>query len=149
MWNPDYREMLSIFDDHDVAYLMVGAYAMAGHGFPRATGDIDLWVEATPENAERVVAALADFGAPRDHFDKASLTTKGTVIQIGVAPCRIDILTHIDGVEFSEARARCEVVELEGVSFPVLSRDDLIANKRATGRKKDALDVEWLEGTGS
>jgi predicted nucleotidyltransferase len=148
MLNPDYAEMLSIFTDHEVAFLMVGAYAMAGHGFPRATGDMDLWVEPTPENAARVYDALVEFGAPSDHFTKEDFGIAGTLLQIGVEPRRIDIITAIDGVVFAEAWNNREEVELDGVVFPVLSMADLITNKRATGRKQDALDAEWLEAGG-
>jgi len=149
MLNRDYREMLSVFADHEVAFLMVGAYAMAAHGYPRATGDLDLWVEATRENAARVYAALVAFGTPGSHFDEEALATEGTILQIGVEPRRIDVITAIDGVEFADAWEHREEVELDGVVFPVLSLDDLITNKRATGRKKDALDAEWLAGEGA
>jgi hypothetical protein len=148
MWNPDYEEILGTFNAHEVAYLVVGAYAMAGHGFPRATGDIDLWVAPTPENAARVYDALIEFGAPASHFEEADFATPGTVYQMGTIPRRIDVLTAIDGVEFDTAWANRDEVELDGVVFPVLSLEDLIANKRATGRKKDEADAEWLEREG-
>jgi hypothetical protein len=148
MLNPDYEEMLSIFNAHEVAYLVVGAYAMASHGFPRATGDMDLWVESTPENAARVLDALVEFGTPASHFDEEVLATEGNIIQIGIKPRRIDILTAIDGVDFDAAWERRDEVKLGGVVLPVLSLEDLIANKRATGRLKDVADAEWLEAEG-
>jgi hypothetical protein len=148
MWNPDYEEILSTFNDHEVAYLVVGAYAMAGHGFPRATGDIDLWVEPTRENAARVYDALIAFGAPADQFKAADFAVEGTVFQMGVEPRRIDIITAIDGVDFDSAWANREEVKYDGVPFPVLSLENLIVNKRATGRKKDDADADWLEAEG-
>jgi len=148
MLNPDYEEILSIFADHEVAFLMVDAYAMAGHGFPRATGDMDLWVEPTPDNAARVYESLVKFGAPTGHFKEEDFAIDGTIVQIGVAPRRIDIITAIDGVTFEQAWANRVEANIDGVIFPVLSLNDLITNKRATGRKRDALDAEWLEAEG-
>ena len=97
--NPDFRDMLFALNGEGVEYLLVGAYALAVHGMPRATGDIDVWVRPSPENARRTLAALRRFGAPLADLSQADLTRPGTVFQIGVAPRRIDILTAIDGVE--------------------------------------------------
>jgi hypothetical protein len=145
MLNPDYAEMLSAFLDHEVRFLVVGAYAMAGHGYPRATVDLDLWVEPTATNAARVYDALVEFGAPSDHFDKDTFTTQDIVLQIGVAPQRIDILTRITGVEFAAAWERHEVGVLGALKVPILSIKDLITNKRATGRDKDIRDARLLD----
>lgn len=125
---------------------MVGAYAMGAHGYPRATGDLDLWVEASPENAEHVYRAISDFGAPMGELTQHTFTEKGIVFQIGVAPRRIDLLTHIDGVEFHEAYQAREEIELGGLTIPFLSKDNIIQNKKSTGRNKDKLDVEYLQG---
>ena len=144
--NPDFRDMLSALNGEGVEYLLVGAYALAVHGLPRATGDIDLWLRATPENARRALAALRRFGAPLADLGERDLTTPGTVFQIGVAPRRIDLLTSIDGVTFDDAwRSRLET-ELEGLRVPVLSREDFVRNKRALGRPKDLADIAWIEG---
>lgn len=148
MLNPDYKDILSAFLDHDVRFLVVGAYAMSGHGFVRATGDIDLWVEPTPDNAARVYDAMIAFGAPADHFDKADFTIAGRVLQLGVAPQRIDVLTGISGVCFDEAWEAREIGRLDDLEVPILSREHLITNKRATGREKDLLDARLLEGDG-
>jgi hypothetical protein len=113
---------------------------------PRATGDIDLWLRPSPENATRAFAALRRFGALLADLTEADLTRPGTVFQIGVAPRRIDLLTAIDGVEFEPAWRSRTTTRLGELEVPVLSRADFIANKRAVGRAKDLADVAWLEG---
>lgn len=143
--NRDFAEMLSGLSDSGVDFLVVGAHAMAAHGYPRATGDLDVWVRPTRENAARVWKALAAFGAPLVELTEQDLITPDVVFQIGVPPCRIDLVTAIDGVSFDEAWSGRIVVELGGVSVPVLGRAELLRNKRATGRPKDLADVAWLE----
>jgi hypothetical protein len=143
--NPDYRDMLSALNDAGAEYLVVGAFAMAAHGFPRATGDIDILVRPGSANAERVWRALAEFGAPLQGFKTADLEAPGVVFQIGVAPRRIDILSDLSGLGFEEAWRGRREVEVEGLKVPFLGRAELIKNKRATGRPKDLLDVQWLE----
>lgn len=146
MLNPDYRDMLSAFEDAGVEYLLVGAYALAAHGQPRATGDIDLWVHPSSENAGRVMQALQTFGAPLSEVSPEDFAKPEVVFQIGVTPRRIDILTSIEGVEFAEAWKDRMEVDIEGVVVPVLSREHLIRNKRALGRTQDKADLERLEG---
>lgn len=146
MLNPDYRDMLSAFEDAGVEYLLVGAYALAAHGQPRATGDIDLWVHPSSENAGRVMQALQTFGAPLSEVNPEDFAKPEVVFQIGVTPRRIDILTSIEGVEFAEAWKDRMEVDIEGVVVPVLSREHLIRNKRALGRTQDKADLERLEG---
>jgi hypothetical protein len=137
--------MLSAFNDEKVDYIVVGAYAVAAHGVVRATGDIDLWIRSSQDNARRAWRALANFGAPLSGLKEADLAVLGTVFQIGVAPSRIDILTSIDGVEFSDAwNGRIEV-EVEGIRVNVIGRDHLIANKKAVGRPQDLADIARLE----
>ena len=131
----------------DVRFLVVGAYALAIHGHPRATGDLDLWIEATPENARKTHAALREFGAPLHDLTEKDLASPGVVFQIGVAPRRIDVLTEISGVRFADAWPRRSEGVFEGLRFPVIGRQDLLANKRAAGRSKDLLDAELLEKT--
>lgn len=147
MLNPDYHEILSAFSDEGVEYLVVGAYALAVHGVPRATGDLDLWINRTEENTARVVRALELYGTRLDDFDEADFYVEGFVLQIGVAPRRIDILTDIDGVTFGPAWERRVEVDVEGLVVYVLSREDQIVNKRAAGRPQDIADAERLEGT--
>ena len=145
MLNPDFRDMLSALSEHEVDYMVVGAYALAYHGLPRATGDIDVWVRCSPHNAERVWAALLAFGAPLGGLSVEDLCAMGTVVQIGVAPRRIDILTSIDGVGYEEAAGEQEVAEIEGLQVPIIGKRHLIENKRAAGRPKDLADLAWLE----
>jgi hypothetical protein len=143
--NEDYKDMLRALSDHDVRFLLVGAYAMAAYGYPRATGDIDIWVEPTAENATRVYRALAAFGTPVRQLDEATFAQKGIVFQIGVEPRRVDIITAVSGVEFERAYPERQTVELEGLAIPVVSFNDLVKNKRATGRDKDQVDLKRLE----
>jgi hypothetical protein len=141
----DFRDLLRAFVDHEVRFLVVGAYALAVHGRPRATGDLDLWIEATPDNARRAYAALRAFGAPLHELTLADLSTPGVVFQIGVTPLRIDILTDITGVRFAEAWPRRLPAVFGDVPVPVIGREDFLANKRATGRLKDRADAARLE----
>ena len=136
--------MLLAFEDAEVEYLVVGAYALAAHGIPRATGDLDLWVKATQENAKRVLLALSKFGAPSESLTVEELATENLVFQIGISPRRIDILTSITGVSFEDASQRPLNVELDGIQVRVLGRNDLIKNKEATARPQDLVDVEKL-----
>jgi hypothetical protein len=125
--------------------MLVGAYALAAHGFPRATGDMDIWIRRSAENAQRVWVALQRFGAPRRNLTVEDLQSPDVVFQIGVAPRRVDILTSIDGVAFDEAWPERKQVEVEGQKFAVIGRAQLLENKRASGRPQDLADVAWLE----
>jgi hypothetical protein len=130
--NPDFVDLLRAFADADVRFVIVGAYALAVHGRPRATGDLDVWIDATPENAPRVMKALAAFGAPVAEITEADFTHPGVVYQIGVPPGRIDILTELTGLAFEQAwsnRIRRPFGELE-VDF--IDRASFLRNKRAT-----------------
>jgi hypothetical protein len=144
--NPDYRDMLSALSAEGADYLLVGAYALAVHGLPRATGNIDLWIRPAPDNAACVLAAVRRFGAPLADLTKPDLLTPGTVFEIGVAPARIDLLTSIDGIEFDEAWADRCIVEIEG-QVPVVLRQHLTRNKKATGRPQDVADATRLESS--
>jgi hypothetical protein len=143
--NSDFRDILSAFCEEKVEFMLVGAYAVAAHGLPRATGDIDLWIGCSHENALKVWKSLEKFGAPLSAFSEQDLTTPGTVIQLGVPPRRIDILTQITAVDFAEAEANRVMVNIEGLDVPVISRSHLLKNKRALGRPQDKADVARLE----
>ena len=145
--NPDFSDMLSALSAEGVEYLLIGAYAMAVHGVPRATGDIDLWVRPSAENAERALRALARYGAPLAGLQAGDLRADGMVLQIGVAPNRVDVITSIDGVTFDEAWSRRITAEVGGLTISVIGRQDLIRNKRATGRPRDRADADQLEET--
>jgi len=141
----DFRDLLLAFTGSRVRFLVVGAYALGVHGVPRATGDLDLWVEPTPENAALVHGALMRFGAPLEDLKIADFAVPNLIFQFGVRPSRIDVLTAISGVSFEGAWPSRVELTVEGLKVPVIGRDDLIRNKRATGRPKDLLDVEALE----
>src|SRR5918998_5307605 len=103
MLNPDFKDMLSCLKDEGVEFIVVGAYALAAHGLPRATGDIDIWVRNSPDNAPKIMRALARFGAPTSNLSEADFVSPDMVVQIGVEPSRVDLLTGISGVEFNDA----------------------------------------------
>lgn len=145
--SPDFRDLLAEFNAQGVEYLVVGAHALAAHGLVRATKDLDVWVRPDPDNARRVMAALAAFGAPLHDLTVEDLTRPGIIFQIGVEPLRVDVLTKIDGVHYDEAwRDRIEATFGDQTSG-VLSRRHLISNKRASGRDQDLVDLKWLESS--
>lgn len=143
--NSDFRDLLSTFTARGVEFLVVGAFALAAHGRIRATGDIDVWVRPSAENAARVLTALTDFGAPLHDLTATDLSKPGLVFEIGVAPVRVDILTGIDGVEFPEAWSSRIETKFMDQTVGVLSVEHMIRNKRAAGRAQDLADLEWLE----
>lgn len=145
MLNEDYKEILQILLSNKAKFLIVGAYAMGAYGYPRATGDFDIWVEASSENSKKIHKSLSEFGAPLSDVTEKTFTGKGIIFQIGVAPRRIDIITHIDGVTFEEAYKTKEFIEIENLRVPFLSKENLIKNKESTGREKDRLDADYLK----
>ena len=145
MLNKDYKEMLQLLLEEQVDFILVGAYALAAHGYPRATGDMDIWVRAEEINSINIYRALERFGAPVDQITVNDFANEGIVFQIGVTPRRIDIITHLDGVSFGEADEDKVIVEVEGLKLPILSFDKLIKNKLSTGRERDELDVKLLQ----
>ena len=137
--------MLRVLSGASAEFLVVGAHAVAAHGFVRATKDIDIWIRPTAENADRVWHALVEFGAPLDQIEPRDLTVPGNVFQIGIDPIRIDILTTVEGAEFETAWRRRTSFEEQGIAVPCLGKVDLILTKRAAGRPGDLRDVEELE----
>ena len=145
MLNEDYRDILHALSDEKVRFILVGAYALAAHGYPRATMDIDIWIMPSPDNAEAVLRALRRFGSPLHNLTKEDLQKDGTIFQIGVAPRRIDIITAASGLQFEPAYQNSIPVKIDGIEVRIPSIDDLIINKKATGRTKDLADAEALE----
>jgi hypothetical protein len=145
--NEDFRDIVVQFADGAVEFLIVGAYALAFHGVPRATGDIDLLVRPSDANAARVFQALENFGAPLAAHGVASkdFAQPGTVYQIGLPPRRIDVLTEISGVDFDEAWASRVPAEVDSRIVHLIGRDALLKNKLAAGRAKDVADVARLQ----
>lgn len=145
MLNIDYKDMLSALSEEKAEFLIVGAYALAAYGLPRATGDIDIFVGSDQENSRKVYQALKRFGAPLTDVQPETFAQADVIYQIGVAPSRIDLLSSITGVSFQEAWTRRQLNQVEGLSLFVISLEDLIRNKTAIGRPKDKVDLEWLE----
>lgn len=145
MWNDDYKDMLCALRDADVDFILVGAYALAAHGFPRATLDMDLWVRPGPDNARRICQALVQFGAPMANISLADFEREGMVVQIGVAPRRIDFVTSISGVTYADAKRNAVVREIDGIRLQILSQADFVRNKLASGRPKDIADAKLFQ----
>lgn len=141
----DLRALLALLTEHRVEYLVVGGHAVAFHGYPRFTEDLDLYVRAEPDNASRVIAALEAFGFASLGLTIADFVADDRVIQLGRAPNRVDFLTRLRGVDFEGAWARRVGGELGDVAVWILSRGDLLKNKRATGRPQDLADAAALE----
>ena len=144
MLNEDYKEMLQLLLEEQVDFMIIGAYALGVHGYPRATADIDIWVKPNDINSRKLYKALARFGAPLDKIKIDEFSMEGIIFQIGVIPRRIDIITKIDGVKYEEADEDKIIVKIEGLKIPVISLDTLIKNKMSTGREKDELDIKTL-----
>ncbi|RTL15611.1 MAG: hypothetical protein EKK52_20025 [Burkholderiales bacterium] len=144
MLNPDFKEFAELLNAHGVDYLVVGGYALAAHGHPRYTGDIDFWLDRNDANIERLLLVLRAFG-----FESLGLSiadfAPDAVIQLGQPPRRIDLLMGIDGVQFADCHARREVIAVDGVPLSFIGLDDFKQNKRATGRLKDLADLDALD----
>jgi hypothetical protein len=148
MFSSDFKELLSAFNEHHVKYLIVGGYAVAIHAQPRATKDLDIFVQPEPENAEAVYAALAKFGAPMADLKPADLIDPGSFFRMGVSPQMIEILPHISGVKFDDAwprRIEAVIDEQTGLKAFVISAEDFITNKLAAARLQDLADVEAVQ----
>jgi len=141
----DFTDILSVFSEEAVEYILVGGYALGFHGYARATGDIDLWVRSEAGNADAVMRALKRFGAPLFEVSSADFLVKGTVFQIGLPPNRIDIITDISGVDFEAAWPGRNIISYQRLSLPLLEKSLLLTNKKAMRRLKDLSDIQWLE----
>jgi predicted nucleotidyltransferase len=142
--NSDFSDLLRLFNDNQVRYLVIGGYALIQYTEPRYTRDLDLWISTDAENAQAVYRALRDFGAPLTGLSEADFAQEGYFYQMGAPPIRVDILMGIPGVVFEEAWPRRMEVDFDGLSVPFIGREDLVAAKRAAGRPQDLLDVELL-----
>ena len=143
--NPDFRDLFAALNEAGAKYLLVGGYALAYHSHPRYTRDLDVWVEPTDSNARAVLAALGAFGAPLGELRASDLMGADVVFQIGVPPNRIDVVTGIDGLTFAEAWPNRLRATFGDQAISVIGRQDLVRNKRASGRPQDLLDAETLE----
>jgi len=141
----DFKELLELFNSHKVEYLIVGGYALAFHGAPRFTGDIDLLVKADSDNAKRILEALDEFGFGSLDLSEVDFTTPNNVIQLGIPPARVDIMTSLTGVDWEKAQANKMQGNYGDIPAYFISKADFITNKRSLGRKKDLADLEALD----
>jgi hypothetical protein len=140
----DFKEFLQCLNEHRVEYLLIGGHAVAFHGYPRATSDLDVWIAVNPENAQHMVNALRAFGFDLPELAPDLFLHEQRIIRMGIEPNRIEIQTGISGVEFSQVYPRRVVTELDGITVNIIPVDDLKKNKRASGRYKDLADLENL-----
>lgn len=145
MLSKDFKEFVELLNSNRVEFLVVGGYALAAHGHPRYTGDIDVWYRPTTANVSKLLQVLEAFGFGDVGITAEDLSTPGAVIQLGYAPARIDLLSSIDGVEFSECYGRRIDVTVMGLTLPVISVSDLRTNKLTVGRPQDIADVAALD----
>lgn len=143
--NSDFKDLLRLFNARSVRYLIVGGYAVMKYTEPRYTKDLDIWIECSSVNALAVFEALREFGAPLRDIRHEDFAVEGVIYQMGRPPVRVDVLTSLEGVRFDEAWSSRVVSDLGGVAAQIISREDLITNKRAVGRPQDLLDVALLE----
>jgi hypothetical protein len=141
---PDFKDLIALLNQYGVVFLVVGGFAVAHHGYPRFTGDIDFWLKTDPENADRVVKALQEFGFAGPDIASEDFVRPNHVVQLGYPPNRIDLLTGVTGLEFDVCWQSRETVEFEGVTIHFLSLEHLKLNKRLVARKKDEIDLENL-----
>ena len=140
----DFKEFLQLLNSHGVEYLVVGGYAVGHHAFPRATGDLDVWIAVNPKNAASMVAVLKQFGFNLPELTDKLFLEEGRITQMGVPPVRIEILTKISGVRFEECYENRTIAEVDGITVNIIGLDELKKNKRAAGRLKDLNDLENL-----
>ena len=144
MLNKDFREFVESLNSNKVKYLIVGGYAIAFHGHPRYTKDLDVWIEMSEENAVNVMRALRDFGFAQLDVSKEDFLNEAMVVQLGYPPNRIDLINSPDGVNFAECYTSKIEIEIEGVKIPVINLENLRKNKKASGRLQDLADLEKL-----
>lgn len=145
MLSKDFKEFVALLKEHDAEYMIVGGYAVGVHGYPRYTGDLDIWLNPSEANAERVLKVINDFGFASFNLTIADLTKEGNVIQFGQPPLRIDLLTSIDGVTFDACYANRKEVSFDGLAMNFIGYHDLVTNKKATGRHRDLDDLENIK----
>ena len=141
---PDFKDFLRLLSDHEVAYLLVGGYAVAVYGYVRYTADLDIWVLMSAENASKVVSVLQDFGLPSANELLEVFQNEKRVVGMGMPPYKIEVITSIDGVKFEECYSKKQIIEIDGIPINFISLEDLRINKAASGRFKDLNDLEHL-----
>lgn len=141
---PDFKEFLVLLNSETIEYLLVGGFAVSVYGYPRPTGDLDVWIAVSPGNIAKVVEALKKFGFNSPPPTASLFTTPGKLVRMGVPPVRIELLNQISGVEFTACYARRRIMNMDGVPVSVIALEDLIVNKQAAGRHKDLNDLAEL-----
>jgi len=142
--HPDFKDFLRLLSSHNVKYLLVGGYAVGYHGYPRATGDMDIWIEMSKPNSKKIAATFRDFGMPNEAISESLFLEKNKVIRMGVPPVRLEVITSASGVDFNECYSNREVIEIDEIPINFISLQDLKKNKHAAGRYKDLEDLEHL-----
>lgn len=143
--DPDFEEFIKLLNQFEVAYMVVGGYALAFHGKPRYTGDLDIWIGISDDNASKMLLVLKEFGFGLLGFEKEDFLKENLINQLGYPPLRIDILTSIDGVSFEEAYQHKQIIEIEDWKANYIGLNEFIRNKQASGRLQDLADVKVLE----
>jgi hypothetical protein len=135
--HPDFKDFLKLLNSYNVRYLLVGGYAVGYHGYPRATGEMDIWIEISDSNSKKVASAFRDFGMPVEAISENLFLEKNKVIQMGVPPVRLEVITSASGVDFDKCYSNREIFEIDGIPINIISLDDLKRNKSSAGRHKD------------
>ena len=141
----DFKEFVQLLIKNNAEYIIVGGYAVGIHGYPRYTGDLDIWISPTNNNAKKILKVVHEFGFSSYGLKVEDFTREGNIIQLGYPPLRIDLLTQIDGVEFKDCYDKSEKIKIDDITINIISYDDLIVNKKSSGRHKDLDDLENLE----
>jgi hypothetical protein len=144
MFSQDFKEFVGLLIKNNVEYLVVGGYAVGIHGHPRFTGDLDIWLNPSSENASRILKSVNEFGFSSYGLSQADFTKEGSIIQLGYPPLRIDLLTQIDGVHFNECYLNRKIVEIDELTVNFIGYNDLLKNKKASGRLRDLDDLDQL-----
>ena len=142
--HPDFKDFLRLLNSYSVRYLLVGGYAVGYHGYPRATGDMDIWIEMSESNCKKITSAFLDFGMAGEAITENLFLKENKVIRMGVPPVRLEVITSASGVDFSDCYSNREVFEIDGIPINLISLQDLKKNKQAAGRHKDMDDLEHL-----
>jgi len=145
MLHKEFREFLALLAGHKARHLVVGGYAVAVHGYPRYTGDLDVFIAMDPQTAEAVTAALLEFGFAASDVDASLFLVPNSIVEIGREPLKLHIMNAVTGVDFVDAYAHRHTVQIDNLDVPFISYEDLLTNKSATGRGKDRVDVEELK----
>ena len=143
--DPDFEDFIKLLNQYEVEYMIIGGYAMAFHGRPRYTGDLDIWINISEYNAKKMLKVLEEFGFSSLNFRKEDFLKENLINQIGYPPLRIDILTSIDGINFNDAYPQKQVITIDDFTANYIGLNELIQNKNASGRQQDLVDVETLQ----